>query len=207
MDTQSRRRFLATLTAASAAALIGGPSSLAQEGPPETMTIRLAKPPGLCVAPQFLVGEFLRAEGFDVLYLASDAGINQAKAIADGEIDLTLHFASSLLVPIHAGEKITVIAGVHVGCFELLATERIRTIADLKGKMVGVDSLGSARHLFISTMAAYVGLGPAKDIIWVTSPAVTPAELFVDGKNRCVARLSARTTGLTRPQVRSCARQ
>jgi NitT/TauT family transport system substrate-binding protein len=180
---QNRRRFLARLTATGAAGLIGGPNSWAQDAPPETTTIRLAKPPGFCVAPQFLVGEFLRAEGFtDVHYLASDAGINQAKAIAGGEIDLTLHFASSLLVPIDAGERITVIAGVHVGCFELFATERIRTIADLRRKMVGVDNLGSARHLFISTMAAYVGLDPVKDIIWVTSPGVTPAELFVDGK-------------------------
>ncbi len=183
MATQNRRRFLATLAASGAAGLIGGPHSLAQDAPPETTTIRLAKPPGLCVAPQFLVGEFLRAEGFtDVHYLPSDAGINQAKAIARGEIDLTLHFTSSLLIPIDAGERITIIAGVHVGCFELFATERIRTIADLKGKMVGVDHLGSGRHSFISTMAAYVGLDPVKDIIWVRSPAITPAELFVDGK-------------------------
>jgi NitT/TauT family transport system substrate-binding protein len=183
MDTQNRRRFLATLAATGAAGLVRSPSLLAQDAPPETTTVRLAKPPGLCIAPQFLADEFLRAEGFtDVRYLASDAGINQAKAIADGEIDLTLHFASSLLVPIDAGERITVIAGVHVGCFELFATERIHRIADLKRKMVGVDSLGSARHLFISTMAAYVGLDPVTDIIWVTSARVTPAELFVDGK-------------------------
>jgi NitT/TauT family transport system substrate-binding protein len=62
MDTQSRRRFLATLTATSAAGLIGGPSSLAQDGPPETTTIRLVKSPSL--APQYAAEEFLRAEGF-----------------------------------------------------------------------------------------------------------------------------------------------
>src|SRR5262245_38700351 len=98
---QNRRRFLATLTAAGAAGFIGPRNSATQEAP-ETTSITLAKPQirsstgflsGLCVAPQFLAGEFLRADGFtDVHYLPSDAGINQAKAIAHGEIDLTLHF-------------------------------------------------------------------------------------------------------------------
>ena len=180
---QSRRRFLATLSAAGAAGIIGAPNSLAQEAPPETTTIRLAKSRSVCIAPQYLAGELLRAEGFsDIRYVASDAGIRQSKALASGEIDLTLHFSPPLLIPIDAGDKITMIAGVHVGCFELLATERIRSIADLKGKTVGVPDFGTSPHVFVSTMAAHVGLDPAKDINWVTSPSVTPMELFADGK-------------------------
>jgi NitT/TauT family transport system substrate-binding protein len=180
---QSRRRFLATLSSAGAAGIIGPSSSFAQEAPPETTTIRLAKSRSVCIAPQYLAGELLRAEGFsDIRYVASDAGIRQSKALASGEIDLTLHFSPPLLIPIDAGDKITMIAGVHVGCFELLATERIRSIADLKGKTVGVPDLGTSPHVFVSTMAAHVGLDPAKDINWVTSPSVTPMELFADGK-------------------------
>src|SRR6266849_2085609 len=87
--------------------------------------------------------EFLRADGFtDVHYLPFDVDINLSKAIARGEIDLSLSFSPALLIPIDAGERITFIAGVHAGCFDLFAGESIRTIADLKGKMVGVDSLG-----------------------------------------------------------------
>jgi NitT/TauT family transport system substrate-binding protein len=102
--------------------------------------------------------------------------------LARGEIDLTLHFSPLLLIPIDAGEKISIIAGVHVGCFELLAIERIRSIVDLKGKTVGVPDLGTSPHVFVSTMAAHVGLDPAKDINWVTSPSIAPMELFADGK-------------------------
>src|SRR6266446_3574944 len=183
MDTQSRRRFLATLTATGAAGLVGGPSSLAQDGPPETTTIRLVKSPSLCVAPQYAAEELLRAEGFtDVRYVLSDAGINQSKAVARGEVDFTLHFSAPVLIPIDAGEKITIIAGVHVGCFELFAIESIRTIADLKGKTVGVHDFGAGTHVFLSTIAAYVGLDPVKDINWVTSPTVAPKELFADRK-------------------------
>jgi NitT/TauT family transport system substrate-binding protein len=39
---QSRRDFLASLSAASAASLLGAQASLADEGPPETSTIKLA---------------------------------------------------------------------------------------------------------------------------------------------------------------------
>jgi NitT/TauT family transport system substrate-binding protein len=180
---QSRRSFLATLSSAGVAGLIGASNSSAQEAPPETTTIRLAKSRSVCIAPQYLAEELLRAEGFsDVLYVPSDAGIRQSKALAAGEIDLTLHFSPPLLIPIDVGDKITIIAGVHVGCFELLATERIRSIADLKGKTVGVPDLGTSPHVFVSTMAAHVGLNPVKDINWVTSPSVSPMELFAEGK-------------------------
>ena len=179
----SRRRFLATLSSAGAAALIGPARSSAQEAPPETTTIRLVKSPSICIAPQYVAGELLRAEGFtDIRYVPSDAGLGQSAAMARGDVDLAMHFAAPLIIPIDGGEKITVVGGVHVGCFELIATERIRSIKDLKGRAVGVQGLGAATHVFLSTMAAHVGLNPAKDINWVTSPTITPRELFVDGK-------------------------
>ncbi len=55
------------------------------------------------------------------------------------------------------------------------AKEGIRSIADLKGKTVGVAALGSSDHLFVSVMAAHIGLDPANDIRWVTSQSPTPA--------------------------------
>ncbi|MET0632294.1 MAG: ABC transporter substrate-binding protein [Xanthobacteraceae bacterium] len=180
---QSRRRFLASLSSAGAAGLVGASNSFAQEAPPETTTIRLARSRSICIAPQYVVGDLLRAEGFtDIRYVVTDAGMGQSKMLGRGEIDLTLHFSPLLLIPIDAGEKISIIGGVHVGCFELLATGRIRSIADLKGKTVGVPDLGTSPHVFVSTMAAHVGLDPAKDINWVTSPSVAPMELFAAGK-------------------------
>ena len=181
--TQDRRRFLATLSSAGVAGLVGASNSVAQEAPPETTTIRLAKNQSLCIAPQYVAEDLLRAEGFTtVRYLMTDGGAGQSKMLAQGEIDFTLHFSPLLLIPIDAGEKITIIAGVHVGCFELFATDRIRTVADLKGKTVGVQNLGNSPHVFVSAMAAHVGLDPAKDINWVTSPTIAPKELFADGK-------------------------
>ena len=183
LTTQTRRRFLATLSSAGAAGLLGSPNSDAQDAPPETTTIRLAKNRTLCIAPQYVVEDLLRLEGFsDIRFVAEDAGRGQSEALSRGDIDLTLQFSALTLIPIDAGANITIIAGVHVGCFELFGNESIRSIASLKGKTVGVPDLGTSPHVFLSTMAAHVGLDPAKDINWITSPGVAPKDLFAEGK-------------------------
>jgi NitT/TauT family transport system substrate-binding protein len=72
-----------------------------------------------------------------------------------------------------------VLAGVHVGCFELFAGNDVRTIANLKGKTVGYEVAPAA---LLRLMVAQVGLDPDKDIRWVTDPSVKPLELFAEGK-------------------------
>ena len=74
------------------------------------------------------------------------------------------------------GEPVTALAGLHPGCFELFATERIRRVTDLKGRSVGV-SAPSSHHLFLASIAAYVGLDPARDIDW--SPVPRPSQSAV----------------------------
>jgi NitT/TauT family transport system substrate-binding protein len=180
--TQSRRDFLAGLSAAGVAGALGAKTSLADEPPPETTTVRLSKIPGICIAPQYVVEELLRAEGFtDVGYIAVEAG-RHSERMARGELDFSLNFAAPLVLSIDAGEPITVLTGVHSGCFELFADERVRSILELKGKTVGVQGIGSTPHVFLAVMATYVGLDPVNDIEWVTSPSVRPKELFVAGR-------------------------
>jgi NitT/TauT family transport system substrate-binding protein len=70
-----------------------------------------------------------------------------------------------------------------VGCFELFAREGIHGIAELRGKSVGRQALGSESAVLLTLMAAQVGLDPAKDINWVTTdPSTKPIKLFIDGK-------------------------
>ena len=157
--------------------------SYAQEAPPETTTVRLGKIYGICIAPQYVAEDLLRAEGFtDVRYVATNPGISTALALARGEIDFTTNYAPPMAISIDAGEQITIVGGEHVGCFEVFAREGIRSIADLRGKNVGVQSIGSSQHVFLSVIAAHVGLDPAKDIHWITSTSPKPMELFADGK-------------------------
>jgi NitT/TauT family transport system substrate-binding protein len=60
-------------------------------------------------------------------------------------IDFGLQYAPLLIPAIDTGASLTVLAGVHVGCFELFAKEGIRTVADLKGRSVGVQDWGQPR--------------------------------------------------------------
>jgi NitT/TauT family transport system substrate-binding protein len=144
--------------------------------------VRLWTGRGICVSPQWIAEELLRAEGFtDIRYVEIPAGAVPA-AIGRGEIDFTMNYATTLAAAIDRGEAITVLAGVHVGCFELFGNEGIRSITDLKGKTVGVQALGHSDHLFVSVMAAHVGLDPVNEIHWITSQSPTPAELFADGR-------------------------
>ena len=60
-----------------------------------------------------------------------------------------------------------------------MCDDGIRSIADLKGRSVGVGS--SPRALF-ELMAAQVGLDSRKDFRWISDQSLKPLELFVDGK-------------------------
>ena len=186
MHTNRRDLLLAGCCAASTALAWSVATRLRAEGPnppPETTTIRLAKNQTICIAPQYVVSDLLSAEGFtNVEYVQSDGGVEQAKAVANGDLDFTLHFSGPLLLQIDRGLRTTILAGIHVGCFELFAKEGIRSVADLKGRTVGIQALETSQHIFLSAMATLVGLNPIKDIEWVTSASVKPIELFAEGK-------------------------
>jgi NitT/TauT family transport system substrate-binding protein len=181
---QSRRRFLATLATASTTGLIRIPRVLAGDERLETTTVRLAKEiPVLCNAPQYIADDLLRAEGFsDIQYVASGPGAPLTKKIADQAIDFSMGYAGPNIIAVDAGEAIVNLAGVHVGCFELLAHGGIRSIADLKGKSIGITALGSSEHIYLAAMLAYIGLDPHRDVNWATSASPPVYELFADGK-------------------------
>jgi NitT/TauT family transport system substrate-binding protein len=197
---QTRRRFLTDLAFAGAAglgggcaglagvgALLGGSGqSLAAEPPTEITTIRLAKIPITCVAPQYVAEELLRVQGFtDVHYveLEGDIGKRGVPAmIGRGQVDISLTFAAPMLIPMDAGEPITTLAGVHVGCFELFGHEGIRSVADLKGRSVGIPYSSSSPHTFIAIMTSYIGLDHTRDINWVITSPAQPKQLFIERK-------------------------
>jgi NitT/TauT family transport system substrate-binding protein len=163
--------------------LLGWPPGHASgQPPPETTRVRLYQTPSICAAPQYIVGELLKAEGFsDIKYVKmTTAGIS--KALALGEIDVSLHFVGPLVLRLDAGDPITVLGGVHPGCFELFGTDRVRVLRDLKGKTVAITELGQPAHVFLASMLAHVGLDPNKDVIFAEHPAAEGKRLLAEGK-------------------------
>jgi NitT/TauT family transport system substrate-binding protein len=183
LTTQTRRQFLSAISLAGAAGFLRAPPAFAAEGPLETTTVRIASRHSLCNAPQHVAEELLRAEGFTEIRYIETAAAATAGTIAGGKADFSMAHASYWVPAIDAGEPVVLLAGVHVGCFELFARDGIHGVADLKGKSVGVEALGTSTHVFLAATAAHVGLDPANDIRWITTgPKVKPLELFADGK-------------------------
>jgi NitT/TauT family transport system substrate-binding protein len=177
---QSRRHFLAGLSAACTACVLGTRPSLADEGPPETTTVRVGDYPNICGAPVDIAEDLLRAEGFTDIRYVPDLAVD---AVARGDIDFDLETAAWVAYQVDAGEPITALAGVHPGCYELFAHEPIQAISDLKGKRVGIaQQLGQSGHLLLTVIAAQVGLDPKTDIEWTASTTASPMELFAEGQ-------------------------
>jgi NitT/TauT family transport system substrate-binding protein len=177
---QTRRRLLVTLSSATAAGLIGGARGMAQEAPPETTTIRLAKIPGICIAPQYVAEELLRSEGFtNVQYV--ELSVNVYEGFTAGTIDISMAFIAPYIIQMDAGLPLVLLGGVHAGCFELFGTDRVKAIRDLRGKTVAVPELGSAHHVFVAAMASHVGIDPKREINFVIHPPAESMRLLAEG--------------------------
>ena len=180
----SRWRFLGGLTLAGTVGLTGlSPRPIAAEPPPETPRITLFQLPGICTAPVAVAEALLKAEGFgEVRYVPAIPGVESSRKLAAGEADFSLNFSPPLAIALDTGRAGVVLAGIHVGCMEVVAREPLRTLRDLKGKRVAVWDLGSVPHLFLAAMVAHVGMDPASDIEWVVHPPNTHVEPFLEGK-------------------------
>ncbi len=91
--------------------------------------------------------------------------------------------AALLTSDLDANSQWMCIAGSHVGCQELVANDRVRSLSDLRGKVVAISGLGSAEQIFISSVAAYVGINPKTEINWLVANSSAGAlQMFMEGK-------------------------
>jgi NitT/TauT family transport system substrate-binding protein len=177
-----RRAFVHGGLAAASLGLLGARPAGA-EPPPETTSLRLYKFPGICLAPQYIAEELLRAEGFtDVQYVTTTEGPTRvAERLAAGDYDMTQWYVGPFIAEIDKGADIVILAGIHTGCQELFGAEGIRTIRDLKGKTIAA-SFGSPTTSFVVAMLHSVGLDHRRDVRLVDRSSAEAVQLLVDGK-------------------------
>jgi len=181
----NRREFINGTTLATSAALLGvRPSPVAAaEPPPETTRLRFGHVGAICAAPGFVAEELFAAEGFtDIQYIKVRSVPEITQVMAAGETDLGMQTILPTVMRLDAGDPLVLLAGVHVGCYELFGTERVHSIHDLKGKRVAIGAMGGGDHAYISIMAAYVGLDAKKDIEWVAHPPAESKKLLAERK-------------------------
>jgi len=192
---QSRRQFVQAVgglgLSLTGGALLASCGSLSSSiapamgpAPLETTRLRTFRATSVCHTPQFLAEPLLREEGFtDIQYVDPIPGRQGVDQLLDGQVDIMAWFSAPFIMRVDAGSPAVFLAGLHVGCFELFGTDQVRAIRDLKGKTVGTSGFGSVDHVFLSSMAAYVGLDPRVDINWLAYEGQRqPAQVLTDGQ-------------------------
>ena len=181
-DGFSRRGFLAAASAFGVTAL-GAPRIAAAAPPLETTKIRIVYAEGMCQAPVYIAKELLPAEGFtDIAYVEVTGGTGSG-AVAAGRADFAMWDFPGTIPLLDEGHPIVVLAGVHSGCWDLYGNERVHSIRDLKGKTIAVHAIRAGDHVLLSSMLAYVGVDPNKEVTWL--PATTfkdTLRFFEEGK-------------------------
>ncbi len=182
----SRRSILAIaqsiLVASSIVSISGGCRKEADvsvsEGPAKVKVAYL----GLtCEAAMFVAQEkgFFTDEGLDVEFVKTDwDGLRDGLGL--GRFDANYTLIMYLLKPIEQGLDVKITGGVHSGCLRVQAGKNsgIKTVEDLKGKRIGIPTMGSPPFLFASRVLAAHGMDPKKDVEWiVVAPEVAGLSL------------------------------
>jgi len=97
---------------------------------------------------------------------------NIADLVASDKIDASTQLAGAMIPQIDNGLEITFTAGMHTGCTKVYtkSDSGITSLADLKGKKIGVSSLGDSSVIALKRALYDLGIGVSEDnmeVEWV----------------------------------------
>jgi len=131
---------------------------------------------------------YFEAEGYDVSLLAVGGSNESALQVSTGNAEVGAASPGEAIVGIQSGQlKIRYYYDLYYAwSVAVLPDSPIKTLADLKDKKLGVQSMGSAGTTFAKAFVKEAGLDPAKDIsflpIGLGAQAITSVrQKFVDG--------------------------
>jgi ABC-type nitrate/sulfonate/bicarbonate transport systems, periplasmic components len=127
-----------------------------------------------CEAPIFSAVEkgFFKEVGLDVSLVKCEWA-NYKDILALGGFDITHHLVMYFLKPIEQGLDVKFTGGIHRGCLRVQApvNGKISSIADLRGKRIGVPGMGTPPFIFANRVLGAHGIDPSKEITWRVFPA------------------------------------
>jgi NitT/TauT family transport system substrate-binding protein len=118
---------------------------------------------------------YFKEEGLDVELIKCDWK-NYKDTLALGGYDITQHLVMYFLKPIEQGLDVKFLGGIHTGCLRVqaAANSQIHSVADLRGKRIGVPGMGTPPFIFATRALSNAGINASKEIEWRVFP---PAEL------------------------------
>lgn len=151
---------------------------------------------------------FFKQQALDVEFVPFRGGPNLVKAVIAGEVLLGAAGSTDILVFREAGMPLKMVAthteGNH---FTLNVAPDVKTAAELKGKTIGVTSVGATTWIFARLFARHQGWDPDKDVKIVglggldaQLAALSRKEIhaFVWGDGGAVTQLAGKSRVLTR---------
>ena len=172
------RRFTLPATLALCAALVFGGCNK-DDGAAATFAngltkIRVGYIGITCEAPIYTAYEkgFFKDEGLDVELVRCEWA-QYKDMLALGRFDVTHHLVMYFLKPLEQGLDVKFTGGIHRGCLRVQApiNGKINTIADLRGKRIGVPGMGTPPFIFASRVLGANGIDVTRDITWRVFPA------------------------------------
>lgn len=162
--SMTRRTFLAGAAAAAAPAVLTPRVARAQSG----VKIGTAVLGDYSMAGPVIVAlekGFFKSEGLDAEFVPFRGGPDLLKAVMAGEILIGVTGSTDILVFREAGSPIKMTAthteGNH---FTLNVAPDVRSVADLKGKAIGVTRAGATTWIFARMLAKREGWDPDRDV-------------------------------------------
>ena len=163
MSSISRRRFLLS---ASGAAVAGALAPAVRAQP--SVKIGTAVLGDYALAGPFIVAVekgFFRMENLNVEFVPFQGGPNLVKAVIAGEVLLGAAGSTDILVFREAGMPLKMVAthteGNH---FTFNVAPDVGNVAELKGKSIGVTSVGATTWVFARMVAKAQGWDPDRDV-------------------------------------------
>ncbi len=127
-----------------------------------------------CEAPIFMAVEhgFFKDENLEVELVKCEWS-KYKDVLALGGYDITHHLIMYFLKPIEQGLDVKFTAGIHTGCLRVQGAvgKGPQTVADLRGKRIGVPGMGTPPFIFANRVLAANGIDAMKEIEWRVFPA------------------------------------
>jgi len=165
MARSTRRQFLLTSAAAAAAA---GPLAPAIGAAQTSVKIGTAVLGDYGLAGPVIVGiekGFFKAQGLNVEFVPFRGGPDLSKGVLSGDVLLGVSGGTDILVFREKGAPIKMIASqVEGNVFTLNVAADIKSVAELKGKSIGVTAPGATTWTLARMVAKQQGWNPDKDV-------------------------------------------
>jgi NitT/TauT family transport system substrate-binding protein len=208
MARLTRRHFLKTGSAAAAMAGVAVPVIVRAQTSVKLGTAVLGD---YSLAGPFLLAAekgFFKQQALDVEFVPFRGGPNLVKAVIAGEVLLGAAGSTDILVFREAGMPLKMVATQTEGNhFTLNVAPDVTTAAELRGKSIGVTSVGATTWIFARLFARQQGWDPDKDVKVVglggldaQLAALSRKEIhaFVWGDGGAVTQLAGKSRVLTR---------